>query len=295
MNIYSSIYTTAAAVLMLSAFSVCAKPISEINAHNLFSQKNFLSENYFNKKYKRQKRQARKFMRLYDLNNDRKVTVKEIIEDQNRMLQAIDMDNSRGLSPKEMRRRGSNLKLWQSVTMFDLLDDNGNQEITALELSRPAERWFNRHDLNGDGALETSEIFSSLKRNKRGKKQRRRFRMLMKFCDLNEDGKVTIKEIVSTQTRILRALDINNNKSLSLKELKRRGRGLKRCRTFKIFDLLDINGDGQITANELHAPMKRWFRRHDANRNSSIESVEVPLRKWPRFLKKMKNKGRGSK
>ena len=86
------------------------------------------------KKEKRQRRRAGQFVRLYDLNGDGKVTVKEIVEDQVRMFRAIDMDDSNGLSPKEMRRRGSNLKIWRSVTIFDLLDDNGNQEITVAEL-----------------------------------------------------------------------------------------------------------------------------------------------------------------
>ena len=109
----------------------------------------------------------------------------------------------------------------------------------------------------------------------------------MDFQNLKgENGKVIIKEIVSNQIRILRALDINNNKSLSLKELKGQARGLKRCLSFNIFDLLNINGDRQITANELHALMKRWFRRHETNQNGSIDSVEVTLRRWPRFLKR---------
>lgn len=295
MKLYSSIFIAAAAVVTLFESSVHARSDFQSANHNKLSQEKTFFDHSSNAKTKLQKRQAKKFMRLYDLNDDGRVTVDEITEDHRRMLQAIDIDDSQGLAPKEMRRRGSNLKLWQSVTIFDLLDHNGNQEITALELSRPAQRWFKRHDLNDDGVLKTSEIFIHLKRDKKGKKQRRRFKNFIKFCDLNENGEVTIKEIVSNQVRILRALDINNNKSLSLKELKRRGRGLKRCRSFNRFDLLDINGDRQITANELHAPMKRWFKRHDANRNGSIESVEVPLRRWHRLLKRKRRYGWGSK
>ena len=185
MKLYSSIFIAAAAVIILFESSVHARSVFQSANHSKLSQEKTFFDHSSNAKTKLQKRQAKKFMRLYDLNHDGRVTVDEIIEDHRRMLQAIDIDDSQGLAPKEMRRRGSNLKLWKSVTIFDLLDDNGNQEITALELSRPAQRWFKRHDLNDDGVLKKSEIFIHLKRGKKAKKQRRRFKNFIKFCDLN--------------------------------------------------------------------------------------------------------------
>ena len=87
-------------------------------------------------KYRKRKgrRQGRYFMRLYDANNDGKVTTGEIANDQARMLNAIDLNNDKSLSIDEMRRRGRSLQIWRSVTLFDLLDTNGNQKISAEEL-----------------------------------------------------------------------------------------------------------------------------------------------------------------
>ncbi len=286
---------TTAIIFLLTSQPVSAKTDAQFGIYSQLAQLRDAAGYSGSKKEKRQRHRARQFVRLYDLNGDGKVTVKEIVEDQFRMFRTIDIDDSNGLSPKEMRRRGSNLKIWSSVTIFDLLDDNGNQEITAAELSKPMRRWFKRHDLNGDGFMEKSEIFYRIKRGKKGKKQKRRARKFLKLCDLNEDRKVTAAEVAQNQNRILQALDINNNKSLSLKEIMRRGRGLKRCRSFKLFDLLDTNGDQQITIDELSAPMKRWFKRHDSNLNGMMEASEVPLHKRYRIKKRRKMQRRGLK
>ena len=110
------------------------------------------------KKSKRTSRRARRFMRLYDLDVDGKVTTKEISTDQSKILGAMDIDNDKGLSVDEMRRRGRSLQIWRSVTLFDLLDTNGDQKVTADELSAPMKRWFKRYDQNGDGGMEASEV-----------------------------------------------------------------------------------------------------------------------------------------
>ena len=97
-------------------------------------------------------------MRLYDLNGDGKVGSKEIAKDQLRILGAMDLNSDKGLSVDEMRRRGRSLRLFQSVTLFDLLDTNGNQKVSADELEAPMQRWFKRYDTNGDGVMEASEV-----------------------------------------------------------------------------------------------------------------------------------------
>jgi len=114
-------------------------------------------------------RRTQRFMRLYDLNGDGKVGPKEIAKDQSRILGAMDLNNDKGLSVDEMRRRGLSLQLFQSVTLFDLLDTNGDQKVSADELEAPMQRWFKRYDTNGDGVMEASEVPKS-----RGKRNRSR-------------------------------------------------------------------------------------------------------------------------
>jgi hypothetical protein len=115
-------------------------------------------------------RRTQRFMRLYDLNGDGKVDAKEIANDQSRILGAMDLDNDKGLSVDEMRRRGRSLQIWQSVTLFDLLDTNGDQKVSADELAAPMQRWFKRYDTNGDGVMEASEVPKSHSRRSRGRR-----------------------------------------------------------------------------------------------------------------------------
>jgi len=101
----------------------------------------------------------------------------------------------------------------------------------------------------------------------------------IKLYDLNNDGKVTVDEINSDQSRMFGALDIDDDKSLSVEEMRRRGRSLQLWRTVTMFDLLDVNGDGKISVEEIQGPTKRWFARYDANKNGVLEADEIPARR----------------
>ena len=103
-------------------------------------------------------RRTERFIRLYDLNGDGKVTVDEINSDQSRMFGAIDVDGDKALSVEEMQRRGRSLQLWRTVTMFDLLDANGDGKISVEEIQGPTKRWFGRYDANKNGVLEADEL-----------------------------------------------------------------------------------------------------------------------------------------
>jgi Ca2+-binding EF-hand superfamily protein len=100
-------------------------------------------------------------------------------------------------------------------------------------------------------------------------------RMLLLY-DTNKDGKITVAEINDDQARIFTAMDVDGDKSLSVDELKRRGRSLQIFRTTTIFDLLDVNGDGKLSVAEVNAPSKRWFKRYDANNDGAMEASELP-------------------
>jgi len=143
-------------------------------------------------KYRKRKgrRQGRYFMRLYDANNDGKVTTGEIANDQARMLNAIDLNNDKSLSIDEMRRRGRSLQIWRSVTLFDLLDTNGNQKISAEELSAPMKRLFKRYDVNKDKGLSVNEM------RPRGRNPRIwRSATLFELLDTNGNQKVSVQEL----------------------------------------------------------------------------------------------------
>jgi hypothetical protein len=47
-------------------------------------------------------------------------------------------------------------------------------------------------------------------------------------------------------------------------------------RVMTLFDLIDVNGDGKLTKEELAAPAGRWFKRYDKNGDGFIAADEMP-------------------
>jgi Ca2+-binding EF-hand superfamily protein len=114
-------------------------------------------------------RRPGRFTKLYDLDQNGEVTLKEINKDQGLIFKALDLDGDNALSVDEMKRRGRSLQLWQSVTMFDLMDVNGDQKLSLDEMTTPTGRWFKRYDANKNGVLEASELPNSSGRRGRSR------------------------------------------------------------------------------------------------------------------------------
>lgn len=117
-----------------------------------------------------QSRAVERFMLLYDINGDGKVTVAEINDDQSRIFTAMDIDNDGSLSTDEMKRRGRSLQGYRTTTLFDLMDANGDGKLSLKEIQAPTRRWFKRYDVNNDGAMEASEVPARHGRRGRGRR-----------------------------------------------------------------------------------------------------------------------------
>lgn len=109
-------------------------------------------------------------------------------------------------------------------------------------------------------------------------KQNYQAERLARHFDTNEDGKVTLKEITAYQKRLMGAVDVNGDGTLSDKEFRRGARVFRLFSTTTLFDLLDANGDQKLSAEELTGPTARWFSRYDANKNGVMEAGELPVR-----------------
>ncbi len=119
-----------------------------------------------------QSRAVERFMLMYDINRDGKVTVAEINDDQSRIFAAIDVDNDSSLSTDEMKRRGRSLQTYRTTTLFDLMDANGDGKLSLKEVQAPARRWFKRYDADNDGVMEASEV--PARHGRRGRSRGRR-------------------------------------------------------------------------------------------------------------------------
>jgi hypothetical protein len=95
---------------------------------------------------------------LLDTDGDGKVSLAEIRAEQARLISAADLDGDGRLSVDEFRRRGWWFQKLQTTTLFDLMDADGDQSLTAEEIANPSARWFKRYDKNTDGGVTAEEV-----------------------------------------------------------------------------------------------------------------------------------------
>ena len=97
----------------------------------------------------------------------------------------------------------------------------------------------------------------------------------MIIYDTNGNGTVSEAEIAAEQTRLFGAVDVDGDGKLSVAEFRRRGRlsmrtgGATRC------DMLAVNGDQQVTVEELHGPKARWLKRYDTDGADGLGAEEL--------------------
>ncbi len=99
-----------------------------------------------------------RYIQLFDTDGSGTVSLEEITAEQGRLIQATDVDGNGKLSVEEFRRRGHLFQMLRATSVFDMLDANGDRELTAEEIAAPSQRWFLRYDENSDGGLDADEI-----------------------------------------------------------------------------------------------------------------------------------------
>ncbi len=115
-----------------------------------------------------------RFQTIYDTNGDGTVSGAEIMAEQKRLFGAVDVDGDGKLSVAEFRRRGRLIMRTGGATLFDMLDVNGDQQVTVEELHGPKARWLERYDTDGTAGLGAEELATALR--SRGRMHRRRMR-----------------------------------------------------------------------------------------------------------------------
>jgi hypothetical protein len=115
-----------------------------------------------------------RFLMVYDANGDGTVSQAEIAAEQNRIFGAVDLDGDGKLSVAEFRRRGRLIMRTGGATLFDMLDVNGDQQVTAEELHGPKARWLKRYNTDGADGLGAEELATALERRQRRSHRRMR-------------------------------------------------------------------------------------------------------------------------
>ncbi len=118
--------------------------------------------------------QVERFMTIYDTNGNGTVSEAEIAAEQTRLFGAVDVDGDGKLSVAEFRRRGRLIMRTGGATLFDMLDVNGDQQVTVEELHGPKARWLKRYNTDGAEGLGPEELATALRSRKRAHRGRGR-------------------------------------------------------------------------------------------------------------------------
>jgi Ca2+-binding EF-hand superfamily protein len=158
---------------------------------------------------------------------------------------------------------------------FERLDTNRDGKLTADEL--PAERKdaILRADANKDGAVTLDEFQARPRQF-----LVRRVEVEFKALDADGDGRLTKAEIdaVRGKPMLLLIADADKDGAVTKDELARAFAGRRGQASGRVFQALDADKDGKISAAEWQAAGERRFARLDRNKDGDVTADDLGRR-----------------
>ena len=98
---------------------------------------------------------------------------------------------------------------------------------------------------------------------------------MIERLDTNSDGKITMAEITAHRDQLHAEHDKDGNNAISLSEFEGIWLSMMRPMMVDKFQMMDSDGDGQITNAEVDKKMSRMMRRLDRNEDGAISMKEL--------------------
>ncbi len=158
-----------------------------------------------------------KFLKLYDLNNDKQVSKAEFKIAVKQLFDKLDKNGDKKISIFEFRQRNTKSKKRPRFTKMDVNADGKISQSEFLHAKSPAaQQRFNHLDINRDGFITRFEFSRRLARAPKNINNKR----FTKF-DSDKDGTLSEFEILSVREKWFHVLDRNNDSLVSEQEIEK--------------------------------------------------------------------------
>ncbi|MEO2014770.1 MAG: hypothetical protein ABGZ53_10405, partial [Fuerstiella sp.] len=221
------------------------------------------------------------FARL-DANHDGQLVPEELSEGAWGKLSRVDANHDWAVTMEEIRaarmedeRRVQKPKPGAAFNHLDTSDDG---RLTPDEVTPIAWMKLSRADANEDGAVTLQELRAAREEHEH-RVRRPQPAAVFARLDLNEDGQLTADEVSEEVWAKLSQADANEDGAVTLEELRaarqEHEHRVRRPHPAEVFARLDLNEDGQLTADEVTEEVWAKLSRADANEDGAVTLQEL--------------------